>query len=275
MRRLTALSAALLWMPAGLTVASAQEANNQPSFKGQFKQQLDRLLPGMGTEKIPDRRDPQQQFQEICLKLGAPGREAERAAACEVIAEALGTKLAKPARIWLLRQLGYIGRAECVDAVAASLDDPDMHVRDAARRALQANPTPEAGARLRAGLRGAEGAWRVGLINSLGARGEVAAAAALVDLLDARDQAAAAAAANALGKIGGPQATKALAAALPHAPDRLNVPFADAYLRCADKLLAAGKRDEATAIYKQLYAPDSPQAIRLAAAQGLLNAAGE
>jgi len=241
----------------------------------QFKQQLERLLPGMGAERIPDRRDPQQQFQQICLKLGAPGREAERTAACEVIAEALATRLAKPARIWLLKQLEYIGRAECVDAVAASFDDPDAHVRDAARRALQNNPTPQVGARLRAGLRDAQDTWRVGLINSLGARRDGAAVGALADLLAAGDEATAAAAANALGKIGGPHATKALAAALPRAPDQLKVRFADAYLRCADKLLAAGNKDAAMAVYKQLSTPDSPQAIRLAAAQGMLNAAGK
>ena len=275
MRRSIAISVLLPWMLAGPSIAPARETADRPSFKRQFKEQLDRLLPGMGAEKIPNRRDSQQQFQGICLKLGTPGRETERAAACEVIAEALGTKLAKPARIWLLRQLEYIGRDECVDAVAASLDNPDPHIRDAARRALQNIPVPQAGAKLRGKLRDAQGTWRVGLINSLGARGDGAAAGALADLLDAGDRAAAAAAANALGKIGGPHATKALAAALPRAPKQLKIPVADAYLRCADKLLAEGKKDEAMAIYKQLYAPDSPQAIRLAAAQGMLNAAGE
>jgi HEAT repeat protein len=51
--------------------------------------------------------------------------------------------------------------------------------------------------------------------------------------------------------------------------------MADAYLRCADKLLAAGKKEEAVAIYNELYTPDSARVVRLAALKGTLNAAGE
>jgi HEAT repeat protein len=240
-----------------------------------FKQLLEELLPGMGAESIPDRREPQQRFQGVCFQLGAPGREAERAAACTLMADKLGPEIAKPARIWLLKQLQFIGQGECVDAVAAVLDDEDPHVRDAARRALQNNPAPEASAKLLAKLPEASGSWRVGLINSLGARRDPASVPALVRLLGGPDEAAAAAAANALGKIGGPEATQALAAALAGAPGRWKARVADAYLRCADKLLADGNRDAAAAIYEHLYRPESPRTIRLAALQGILNAAGD
>jgi len=260
----------------GALVATAEEAEKKElTFKEQFKAQLEEWLPGMSAEDIPDRQGPQQQFQDVCFQLGTPGREAERAEACQVIAEVLGTRLAKPARIWLLKQLEHIGREECVDAVARSLDDPDPHVRDAARRSLQNNPAPQAGAKLLGKLAGSTGTWRVGLINSLGARGDQASIGALAGLLRGGDQAAAAAAANALGKIGGHQAAGALKAALPNAPDPLKVRIADAYLRCADKLLQEGKGNEAAAIYDELYVAESPRAIRLAALKGRLNAAGD
>lgn len=274
MRPLSIVGIALLWTAACCWAALAQQAEGQPTFRAQFRRQLQELLPGMGAENIPDRRDSQQKFQEVCFQLGAPGREADRAEACEVIAQALGTDLATPARIWLLKQLEYLGRAESVDAVAASLDDADPHVRDAARRALQNNPAPEANAKLLAKLPASSGTWRVGLINSLGARGDHASVGALVKLLGDEDQAAVAPAANALGKIGGPEATEALAAALPGASGELIASIADALLRCADKLLAQRNTDQAGDIYKQLYNPQMPRPIRLAALQGMLNAAG-
>ena len=160
-----------------------------------------------------------------------------------------------------------------MEAVAKSLDDPDPHVRDAARRALANNPASQANAKLLAKLAGSKGTWRVGLINALGFRGDAAGVAALVPLLRDGDRAAAAAAANALGRIGGPQATAALKAAYSKAAEPLNVPFADAYLRCADKLLGQGKVSEAAAIYSELSTAETPRVIRIAALKGKLNAA--
>jgi HEAT repeat protein len=49
----------------------------------------------------------------------------------------------------------------------------------------------------------------------------------------------------------------------------------DALLRCADKFLAEGKGTQAVAIYTKLCGPGMPRAIRLAALQGQLNAAGD
>jgi len=257
-----------------LTAAGQEEKPEELSSKEQFKAQLQALLPGMGAEKIPDRRDSQQKFQEACFQLGTPGREPQRVEACRVIAETLGTELAKPARIWLLKQLAYLGREECVDAVAKSLDDGDAHVRDAARRALANNPAPQATAKFLAKLGNSNGAWRVALISALGSRGDEAAVGALAGLLGNSDHAAATAAANALGRIGGSKAAGALKAALPKAPDALGVTFADAYLRCADKLLKDGKAKEAAAIYNELSTDDHPRLIRLAALKGKLEAAG-
>jgi len=262
----------LLVVFATLTAAAQEEA---PSFKEQFQAQLAEWLPGMGAEKIPDRRDSQQKLQQLCFQLGTPGREAQRIEACRVMAETLGTQLPKPTRIWLLKQLQHIGAKECVDAVAKSLDDADPHIRDAARRALADNPAAEANAKLLAKLGSAQGTFRVGLINALGFRGDPASVAALRGLLGDKDQAVAAAAANALGKIAGPQAAGALKSALARAPEPLKVPIADAYLRCADKMLDEGKTKEAVAIYNELATEANPRVIRMAAMRGKLNAAGK
>ncbi len=275
MKSLQVLAAVSLAMVLGVQIVAAQDNKEEASFQAQFRAQLQEWLPGMGAEKIPDRRDAQQKFQQACVALGTPGREAQRTEACQVIAEVLGSELAKPARIWLLWQLEFLGRQECVDAVAKSLDDNDARVRDAARRALTNNSAPTANAKLLAKLSGASGTWRVGLINSIGFRGDAASVGALAGLLGDKDRAAAAAAANALAKIGGGRATGALKAALSGAADGLKVDFADAYLRCADKMLGQGKGDEAVAIYNELATPGNPRVIRLAALKGRLNAAAK
>ena len=46
----------------------------------------------------------------------------------------------------------------------------------------------------------------------------------------------------------------------------------DAYLLCADQLLAAGQKDQAAAMYTELMAADQPQRIRMAGLRGLVAA---
>jgi len=265
------LVAALLAVLLSGLVATAQD-KGAPINRDQFKKQLEEWLPGMGKEKIPDRRDSQQKLQEVCFQAGAPGRGKDREVVCQILAETLQNDLPKPTRIWLLKQCGYIGREECVDAVAKSLGDKDDHVRDAARRALANMPVKKANDLLLDRLSGSQGKFRVGLINALGYRADPASVGVIAKLLGDKDQATASAAANALGKIANADATKALKAALPKAPKALKAPVADAYLRCADKMLKEGKKNEALAVYNQLSSEDYPKPIRLAALQGKLNA---
>ena len=47
---------------------------------------------------------------------------------------------------------------------------------------------------------------------------------------------------------------------------------ADAYLACAEQLLAAGKKLDALAIYKALNSSDQPDHVQIAAKRGLLAA---
>ena len=263
------VSAVLL---AGSIGAEAQD----PRHESTFKQQLEQWLPGMGADDVPDRQQSQQALQAAIFRLGAPGREAELTAACRAIAEKLGPETAKPARIWMLRQLESSGGAECVEAVAALLSDQDAQIRDSARRALENNPAPEANNRLLAALgSAADDTQRVAVANALGCRGNSSSVPALSGLLDHGNQAVVEAAANALGKIGGAQAAAALKAGWADAPQQSKPAIADAYLRSADKFLKEGKRGEAAGIYVELDNPDLARPIRLAAIQGTLNAAGD
>ncbi|MHC4403882.1 MAG: HEAT repeat domain-containing protein, partial [Planctomycetota bacterium] len=241
-----------------------------------FEELLEELLPGVGAEDIASRREPQQTLQDACFQLGTPGREAERVEACRLMAETLGPETAKPARIWLLRQLEFIGGDECIDAVAAVLDDADLEVRDGARRALENNPSPKANAALLARLLATEDAVsRVALINALGNRGDPAGVDALGAWLHHADDTVAAAAANALGKIGGRNAAKLLDEARGGKPPRLRAKIADALLRCADRFLEEGDVERAAGVYRALRSPNEARPIRIAAMQGALNAAGD
>ncbi|GMU82207.1 MAG: hypothetical protein AMXMBFR47_20780 [Planctomycetota bacterium] len=105
---------------------------------------VDRLIAPMSAEKIEDRQESQLAFERMCHQAGRPGAEDERAALCRVIAARIGAATPKPARVWMLRKLETISGPESVEALAACLKDGDVEVRDAARRALAANPSGEA-----------------------------------------------------------------------------------------------------------------------------------
>jgi len=46
----------------------------------QYIETIDRLLPGMGAEKIVDRKEAQLELERMCFDASAPGKPAERAA---------------------------------------------------------------------------------------------------------------------------------------------------------------------------------------------------
>jgi HEAT repeat protein len=263
---------ALLVLAATPTGIIAQKSA-PPDLKGKsLKQTFDDLLPGMAGG---GKNDAQQRWQEICFALSAPGNEALRTEACKLMGEKLDPKTPTAARVWLLKQLERIGREECVDAVAALLDDKDELLRDGAIRCLANNPAPQATAKLVARLPGANGKAKVGLLNALGHRNDKSALDAVARELTSAEQPVAIAAARVLGKFGTPEAAKAVAGARTKAQGEVRLALSDAYLRCADQQLQQGKTAEAAAIYKELHKPEEPKPIQLAALQGVLRTAGD
>ncbi|MHC4198510.1 MAG: ThuA domain-containing protein [Planctomycetota bacterium] len=171
-------------------------------------------------------------------------------------------------RKFVCRQLSLIGSGPEVPALAKLLGDKDIAL--AARSALERIPGDEALAAMRSALPTATGPALVGLVNTLGERRDAAAAGAIAKHLAASDADTAAAAIDALGKIGGPEATRALSAAKMRMPAKLQPVLADALLRCADGMLAAGRTREAAAVYEQLSAAGNPRHVRIAAFPGLV-----
>ena len=253
------------------------EGPNPPeNLEAAYGQIIDAFLPKMSSDNMGDRQAPEQTFQDLCWNAARPGAEACRLAA----AKAIVARLAKPdlgkwPRVWFLKQLQMIGRAEAVDAVAALLNDKDELVRERARTALQKNPAPEATAKFVAALDAAtDPGWRIALANALGDRRDKAAVPALVKLVAETDDNVRGAALNALAKIGDPTPIAFFTDA--KRSDRERMRAVDACIHVAEKLVAEGKRFEALAWYMPLASIDEPSLnhLRCAGIIGIGRAGG-
>jgi len=187
------------------------------------------------------------------------------------LAAVLGTDASRAAKDFVCRKLSIIGTADSVPALAPLLLDEKLsHM---ARYALERMSCEASLQAMRDALPKAKGLVKVGIINSLGVRGDAKSVPALVGLLGDSDKQVVASAAAALGSIATPEAARALQDFQKKAPEGLEIAAADACLICAEKLLAAGKKAEAQAIYKQL-STSTIKHVRVAAMRGLLSTAG-
>ncbi len=171
------------------------------------------------------------------------------------------------------RELSIIGTEQSVPVLAPMLTNQEYS--DMARYALERIPGEAVDKALLAALPKAEGKAKVGIVNTLGERGTKSAAGDIAKLADNSDKVLAGAAISALGKIGGPDAIKALDKALASAPDNQKMAVYDAYLKIAEKLVAEGNKAEAQKIYLSLNKQGVPQLVRTAALKGMVGAAGK
>ena len=182
------------------------------------------------------------------------------------------------AKQFICRKLSIIGTEESVPTLTAMLTEPatsDIAPSDIARYALERIPGPAVDKALRSTLGKTSGKAKVGIINSLGQRGDRKSVPALRRLISSSDPTVAGAAVAALGKIADAKAVKVLASAKDKTTGKLRLLVLDAYLNCADQLVAQGKKAQALPIYKQLYSPDEPAPIRSAALRGMVMAMGD
>ncbi|MEX0670043.1 MAG: HEAT repeat domain-containing protein [Pirellulales bacterium] len=143
-----------------------------------------------------------------------------------------------------------------------------------ARIALEVIPGPEADAALRTATESLSGRQLVGVINSIGVRGDAAAVGLLEKRLADTDGDVAVSAAAALGRIGTPAAAAILSRALAAGvPDRDAV--AEACVVAAEQLLAAGKHTEAVALASAVWRADVSEQRRAEGARCGILARGE
>jgi len=168
------------------------------------------------------------------------------------------------------RFLAVIGTKDAVPALAALLDDEQLsHM---ARYALEPIPDPAADAALREAAGKLKGKLLIGVIGSIGVRGDAKAIPTLTKLLGESDVNVAQAAARSLGRIRTPEAAKVLTENLAKASAKVRPAIANGCLSCAEALLEAGKRAEAVAIYETVSKAELPKHFRLAATRGVIRA---
>lgn len=226
------------------------------------------LVPKLASSTVADRLAPQMELQALAANAARPDAENERVALATLLAsKAADSTVPQPARVWIVRQLEYIGAMEAVPALTALLADADTELQECARRALERNPAPEATKSLRDALAKANpGTFKIGLLQALGQRADVEAVSLIVACLDA--PLTARAALSALGEIANPAAAKALWAAF----ERQTPGASDALIVAARKSIAKGDLKGAAAIYARLYAASTGQPWRPAALVGMATA---
>jgi HEAT repeat protein len=219
--------------------------------------------------------------------IASHGDAAARTALETRLAAVLKTGAPRCAKDYVCRKLMLIGTAASVPPLAGLLTDKDLS--HSARFALERIPGDEAAKALRDALPKTEGALKIGIVGSLGARRDAASVSALADLLgdkDMKDIVIGCAAATALGRIGTPEAAdvidrwlaaqESVAMWMAEAPEkekeRWRLAVANAGLACAERYLAAGQGAAAINLYEKLAGEKRPKQIRIAAVRGLLSA---
>jgi len=174
---------------------------------------------------------------------------------------------------FICRQLWFIGTADSVPAIAKLLTDEET--ADIACYAIGQNPSAEAGKALREALDKVSPKVQIRIINLLGDRRDDQSVEAIGRLVFGAEKEVGEAAVAALGKIGGSKARKLLVEARAKGDSELRFAATDAYLRCAEDLVAEGKTKQATIIYMELASKDEAAIIRSAAIKGLADAGGQ
>ena len=166
------------------------------------------------------------------------------------------------------KRLAIYGDKDAVPALAPMLLDGQL--ASWARIALEAIPDPAASDALREALGKTQGQLSVGVINSLGVRGDPQAVSSLATNLMDPDMEVASAAAEALGHIGGDPSIKVLRPALASAPPPVRPSVAYGCILCAERLLVAGDRANAASLYDAVRIANVSKQRTLEATRGLI-----
>ena len=162
-----------------------------------------------------------------------------------------------PGKQFACQMLRIVGSAQCVPAVGKLLSDAQLsHV---ARQVFLGMADPAVEESLQKALGQTQGNLRIGIINTIGDRKDRSSLNALAALLRS-DDATAEAALNAIGKIGGAEAAGVLEGA--EVADPLKLAWAQALLRCAPSVAAAGQPARAEKIYRALLEDHAPRPVR-------------
>ena len=164
------------------------------------------------------------------------------------------------------RQLGTIGGKNSIEPLAALLHGEER-LAHMALYGLQTNPDPAVGAALRKAMDGAEGRNLMGIICTLGQRGDNKAVDLIAEHLGSSDKVVSGFACRALGQIGTQEAFQALRRAFRdgHITDRVG--FYEGMLRFAIRFEESDK-ETASRIYNRLQQGNAPDYVKHGATEG-------
>ncbi|MCX8038214.1 MAG: HEAT repeat domain-containing protein [Candidatus Sumerlaeia bacterium] len=228
------------------------------------RQAVEALIPKLADPEVKNRYAAQMELQDLASDASKPGNSRKRKTLGKVLAaKAADAKVPQPARVWIVRQLEYMGGDEAVPALAKLLGDKDAELAECARRALEKNPASSATAALRKALgKATDPVMKIGLINSLGERGDTKSVALFAKELGSPKTGPTAA--LALGKVANSAAVEALWPVLNKFPEA-----GEALINAAAALKAKGNAEAARAIYERLAKEAKSPAVRGAAETGL------
>jgi HEAT repeat protein len=189
------------------------------------------------------------------------------------LVKALESKATLAGKDQICRHLSEIGSAASVPALSKLLGSADT--ADMARYALERIPGAGVDRALRVALPKSSGKAQIGIVNTIGRRGDAGAVPELVRLVTGRDADVGAAAAAALGQIATPAASAGLASARRKTSGALREEIDEAYLRCGEQLVEKGDKKAAMVIFKELSGSQESAMIRAGALRGLAMAAGK
>lgn len=257
---------------------AAAQTRTPSQWQSDYTKVLESMLPAMSSDNLDTQRDAQGNWERITLHAARPGAEVERAALVAAMLAKTGAATPQVSRIWLLKMVEWIGRADAVPALVNLLSDPDAEIAERARRALANNPSTEAAQALRAALKNAAAAEKkVAFINALSFRRDAQSVAAIGALAGDTDGGVASQAIAALGNVGGSDAFKVLYALRTRVSPALRPQLVDALLRVARTAGNAKNFDSrtVTTFYTELLTPTTNRNVRMAALRGLALRQGE
>jgi type 1 glutamine amidotransferase/HEAT repeat protein len=173
---------------------------------------------------------------------------------------------------FICRELSIIGSEASAETLGAMLTNSETS--DMARYAMERIPGKAIDKALRGALAEAGGKEKIGIINTLGMRGDGKSVKALRKLVDDSNTDISAAAIAALGRIGGSRAAKALGKVKDKLDEPLGSLAVDAYMSCAEKFAADGKMKDSFRIYEDVYESKANFVIRAVALRGMIKTAG-
>jgi len=175
------------------------------------------------------------------------------------------------AKDFACRMLRIVGSAKCLPVIEELIQDEKLS--SMARYTVEGMACPEVDKMLRKMLPRVKGRNKAGVISSIAARADKDAVSDLKALVTDSDIDVARASIAALGVIGTPDALKILSKA--QVADGLKDVRKEAYLRCADVLLAKGSAKKAAEVYREMMAEGNSKGIRSAAIIGMAKAEKE